>query len=106
MMIEVKMKWLPEPVLNPQILGIIIERLGMLMTNLSHMATIIHHQMRGVATSGIGATLRLLDGWSRTGERNQLADPKIARTRRRHKVQNHCMVAVAVLSRACCFDKT
>ena len=61
------MKWLLELVLNPQILGLIIERLGMPAMNLSHMAIIIHHQVRGVATSGIGGALRLLDGWSRTG---------------------------------------
>ena len=51
MMIEVKVKWLPEPILNPQILGLIIERLGMLTMNLSHMATIINHQMRCVTSS-------------------------------------------------------
>jgi hypothetical protein len=78
MMIEVKMKWFPEPVLTPQILGLIIERLGMLTTNLNHMVMIIHHQVWGVATSGIGGALRFPDGWSRTSERKQPADPKIA----------------------------
>ena len=74
MMIEVKMKWFPELVLNPQIIG----RLGMPTTNLNHMATIIHHQVWGVATSGIGGALRLPDGWSRTDEWKQPANPKIA----------------------------
>ena len=36
-----------------------------------HMATIIHHQVWGVATSGIGGALRLPDGRSRALERNQ-----------------------------------
>ena len=79
MMIEVKMKRFLEPVLNPQILGLIIERLGTPTTNFSHMAMIIHHQVWGVATSGIGGVLRLPDGWSRTVKRNELVDPKVAR---------------------------
>ena len=51
MMIEVKVKWLPEPGLNPKTLGLIIERFCMSTTNLSHMATIINHQMRCVTSS-------------------------------------------------------
>ena len=51
MVIEVKVKRLPEPVLNPQVLGLIIERLGTLMMNLRHLAMIIHHQMRRVTTN-------------------------------------------------------
>jgi hypothetical protein len=51
MVIEVKVKWLPEPILNPHVLGLIIERLGTPMINLRHLATIIHHQMRRVTTS-------------------------------------------------------
>ena len=68
MVIEVKVKWFPKPVLNPQVLGLIIERLGTPPPNLRHLAMIIHHQMRHVTTSWIGCALRLLDGWSRTIE--------------------------------------
>ena len=51
MVIEVKVTWLLELVLNHQVLGLIIERLGTSTTNLRHMETIIHHQMRHVTTS-------------------------------------------------------
>ena len=51
MMIEVKVERFPEPVLNLQILGLIIERLGTPTTNPSHMVMIINHQMRCVTSS-------------------------------------------------------
>ena len=51
--------------------------------NLRHLVMIVNHQVRGVTTSGIGGALRLVDGEKRTGEWNQLADPKVALTRRR-----------------------
>ena len=90
MVIEVKVKWLPELVLNPQVLGLIIERLGTPTMNLWHLATIIHHQMRHVTTSRIGCMLRLPNGWRRTVERNQPADPKMAWTGGRcHSVHIH-----------------
>ena len=53
MMIEIKVKRVPKPILNPQILGLIIERLGTLTMNLRHLVTIVNHQMGGVATSWI-----------------------------------------------------
>ena len=43
MMIEIKVKRVPKPILNPQILGLIIERLGTLTMNLRHLVTIVNH---------------------------------------------------------------
>jgi hypothetical protein len=43
-MVEIKVKRLPEPELNPQILGLIIEMLCMPMMNLGHLVTVINHQ--------------------------------------------------------------
>ena len=84
MMIKVKMKWLPEPVLNSQILGLIIERLGTPTMNLNHMAMIINHQMRCVTSSWMWSELQFSDGRSRTGERNQPTNPKIGQSRGNH----------------------
>ena len=51
MMIEVKVEWLSEPVLYPQILGLIIEGLSTLTTDLKHLVMVVNHQMWGVTTS-------------------------------------------------------
>lgn len=83
MMIEIKVEWLPELVPDPQILGLIIEGLSTPTMNLRHLVTIVNHQMWGVTTSWIGCTLRLLNGGKRTGERDEMADPEVTRTRRR-----------------------
>ena len=84
MMIEVKIKQFLEPVLNSQILGLIIERLGTPTTNDNHMATIINHQMRCVTSSWIWSALWFPDGRSRTIERNQSTDPKVTQSERDH----------------------
>ena len=81
MVIEVKVKRVTEPILNPQILALFLIKISStLLMNLRHLVTIVNHQMRHVTTSQIGCTLRLLDGWSRTTEWNQPADPKVVRT--------------------------
>ena len=61
--IEIEVKGVPEPILNPQILAFFrIKIPGTLFLKLMHIVTVIHRQVWCVSTGRIWSALRLPDG--------------------------------------------